>query len=97
MNEFNANGEYITDYAITVLQPSPSLQLDKFPFRGTFAEAVEEARAKFATLGDEYSVKRVRVACKYGVTRWFDIDGYHGYKETNYNTGAKYRVIEGAE
>ncbi len=92
--------EYVSDYTIVNLCPTPSMNQEIVAFKGTFAEAVEKARVRFVEITDkaEYTVKCVRVCGPRGVTTWFKIELLlGGVHETNLNTNAVYRKIEGAE
>lgn len=96
----NATFERQSEYTIVNLCKSPSMNVEKTPFKGTFSEAVEAARVRFVALlqAPEYDVKTVRVCDKNGLTTWFKIEVLlGGVHETNLNGGATYRKIEGAE
>lgn len=91
--------EFISDYTIVNLMPGPSMNLEKVPFHGTFAQAVELARKRFVYLleDESYSVKRVRICDKFALHTWFKIEVIlGGVHETNLNANAVYRTI-GAE
>lgn len=92
--------EYVSDYTVVNLCPTPSMNQEIVAFKGTFAEAVEKARLRFVEIAEkaEYTVKRVDVCGPRGVNRWFKIEYVLGnVRETNLNTNAVYRKIEGAE
>jgi hypothetical protein len=95
-----AQFEYVGEYTICNLDRAPSMNKQKKPFAGTFREAVELARLRFVkVMGDpSYDSKKVTVCDKHGLKVWFKIEYVLGCAhETNYNDGAVYRKIEGAE
>ena len=84
-NQATTAHQYVSEYAITTLRPAPSMQIDKAPFKGTFAQAVEVARESFAKTG-----RVTRVCCKHGLKSWFSITAAG---EKNENFGAVYRAL----
>jgi hypothetical protein len=92
--------ERIADYTIVNLCKSPSMNVEKIKFNGTFGQAVEAARHRFISLLEvpEYDVKTVRVCDSHGLHTWFKIEVLlGGVHETNFNLGADYRRVDGAE
>lgn len=85
-NQVATPSGYVSQYAITTLCPAPSMNVDKVPFEGTFADAVEVARASYAKTG-----RTTRVCCKHGLKSWFSITA-KGEECTN--TGAVYRHLD---
>jgi hypothetical protein len=77
--------EHASEYTIRTIHAAPSMNLSSTPFTGTFADAVDAARAQYTETG-----RTTYVCGKHGLPTWFSITSKG---EENRNRGAIYRAV----